>query len=71
MADSILANGAQQTIRDHVKTLGAEVWGDPVAVGDKWHAVVAFYGGPLVKMEFGVSMNFEVAAVEKKEVDGG
>lgn len=66
MAESILADGVRQAIRDHVKTLGAEVWGDPVAVGDKWHAVVAFPGGPLLRMEFGVSMNFEVEADKEK-----
>lgn len=70
MADSILANGVRQAIRDHVKTLGAEVWGEPVAVGDKWHAVVAFPGGPLLRMEFGVLMG-KVAAVNKEEKGDG
>jgi len=60
--DSIFNESVGEAICAHVKSLGGEVWGKPIPVGDKWHAVVAItFAGPLVLAEFGVTMG------EKKE----
>lgn len=59
-AESIFNESVGETIRAHVKSLGGEVWGNPIPVGDKWHAVVAVTSaGPLVLAEFGVTMGRE------------
>jgi len=62
VADSILNDPVCDAIRAYVQSLGGEVWGKPIPVGDKWHAVVAVTcEGPLILAEFGVTMG------EKKE----
>ena len=55
--DSIFNESVGEAICAYVKSLGGEVWGKPIPVGDKWHAVVAVtYAGPLILAEFGVTM---------------
>lgn len=74
-ADSIFNESVGEAICAHVKSLGGEVWGKPIPVGDKWHAVVAItFAGPLVLAEFGVTMGEKrepKVTMETKEKEKG